>query len=205
MTKNIDVKQREWAVASRGSKLYSEYFSTCVAFAGVERQTGVVFLCHFDSPVSVLAFDDLVEHLKKHVKDLSNFELYTAASVSPWVWLCLIVLSAIISAFSLPGGWGESISQDLLSIALMIGTFYSSAKCFLLHKLSQSKDFKRKPKHLGYYYGFRYEVTVDVDTEASPCAKTYRGKGREEDFKFSFRWYEFRLWFTKATKSQNSD
>lgn len=63
----INVRQRQYAIGvskDPSSLLFSQYYSTCVGFAGVDKKNGVVFLCHFDMPCTVGVFDDLIVDIK---------------------------------------------------------------------------------------------------------------------------------------------
>lgn len=166
------VRQRQWEVArsdSNRSRLYSQNYGPCSAFAGVDRENGWVFLCHFDTFRSVDAIDDLIEELRRLGADFNQFELHTASSYWwPRTWL----VSTLVSWF-IPG--------PLFFLVVALAIAFSSTRLYLLVTIWKRKGFGIFPIHHGSFLYSRFRVTADADAREI-VAQRYSGKEGNGDF-----------------------
>ncbi|MEB3081580.1 hypothetical protein VD792_26625 [Pseudomonas aeruginosa] len=77
-TKNpIDVPQRRYVIASReisANKIVTRNILFCTAWAGIDKVNGVAFLCHFDTPFSILSISKILSEIKRMVPGEHAFE-----------------------------------------------------------------------------------------------------------------------------------
>lgn len=177
----VKVRENQYAIGLRGqssSELDTANLETCIAFAGINKKAGVVFLCHINSPDSAVTLVPLiVAHLKKRQLCLDDFTLYTASGISPWV----IVLPATIYAFfaSIDNNPGYVVAPI---IALVTGTVMwwlaTRKSAALRKKLLELQVFRDEPEVMGYRLGVPYfmraRVRVDADPEDGPPPRVTR-------------------------------
>lgn len=179
------VRQRQWDTAHAGSdrsRLYSQNYSLCSAFAGIDPENGWAFLCHFDTFCSVNAIDDLAEELERLGADFNKFELHTASSY--W-WPRTFLVSALVSWF-IPGPFFWFVLLSAMAL--------SSTRLHLLWKIWRLRGSKSLPKHHGSFLQRRFQIMVDADTQEI-VAQRYSGKGVVGDFSAP------KCWLCKAQKA----
>lgn len=149
------VPQCTYAISKPGCRvegLTTGLIDSCMALAGVNMKTGVVFLAHFDTPVMAHGVDMLV----KDVKDanggtLDGFVIHDVAGIPPRGTLLLLLLGLLIfflteaSAWLFDGFQGHMPLSFFLSFSLtMFGVFYSSTRLWLYIRLCQLDAFQGK-------------------------------------------------------------
>ena len=83
--KEINVPQRQYAFAVKGSEveeLITHNIFTCTALYGFDKEQGLAFLCHFDSPSSVKELPVIISELQQLAKETLNIE-YSIQNGSP--------------------------------------------------------------------------------------------------------------------------
>jgi hypothetical protein len=87
----IKVKEAQYGIALRGftlEELDTANLQTCAAFAGINHDKGVGFLCHLNSPTSASQLlPEIVKDLEQAGLSLDDFQLYTASGLVPWLWI----------------------------------------------------------------------------------------------------------------------
>jgi hypothetical protein len=193
---NVEVRQRQYAIGVRGtssSVLVTENIWTCTGFAGVDDNSGVVFLCHLNTPWCPFAIKDVVTDLRKHVSDLSGFQLYMVNGINPGVslFLCLIAGIMMIAGYWL---WG------VVSLTVAIGI--NLTKLHLRYQLWRLKAFARSPIPLGSSTegAFRGKCGVRVDSEIGKTPEKYSYKHVRDHKRFKEpKWWSFKM--TRAVGS----
>lgn len=201
----VDVRQRQYAIGLRGrssSKLITENLWPCTAFFGIDERSGVVFLCHLDTFVSVLGIPDLVEDLKKHVSDLSNFRLYTVTGLSmTWRWIISLV-AGIVGGGIVGAGWGIGWVLASFIIFLIVLFLYAGTSFLLSLQLRRLNAFSRLPHFLGHSDKRRGSgmcgISIDADNCQFPEPKHYVKEVGGKRFK------EPCWWNLKMTKASGS-
>lgn len=197
---SIDVRQRQYAIGRRGtssSALVTENIATCTGFIGIDKKSGVVFLCHLDTFRCCLNLPDLVADLRNHVDDLSGFELFTVGGISTatcFVYSCLIAgISTYFGHF------------EIGVTALVMTLWFGATRLTLSRQLRRSKAFKCEPISLGKLtlgnLFKNFGVLVDADSLGDPVPYLYGRKRAIDRFK-ELDWRNFRL--TRAEKSADA-
>jgi len=92
-----NVRMGQYLTAKRGSareKLVTDNIIFCLGFAGVQEESGVVFLAHLNLPACPLGMGELIADLKEKGGDLSRMKLYTISGLHPMVGWVLLLLGA---------------------------------------------------------------------------------------------------------------
>jgi len=170
--RTVAVRQREYALGERGttsSRLRTGNISTCMAFAGVDEEKGLVFLCHLDGFWCMPALKELANELQSRGDDLAGFRLYSVAGVDPWVWYSMMLLSM---PMALRGWWIAA------AIFLAVGIMFSTTRMTFHIALKNLRAFKTKPTPLRpssrYWFLRRTEVIVDANLGGRPEPTWYK-------------------------------
>ena len=140
----VNVRQREYAIGLRGtpaSKLVTQNLWTCSGVIGIDDRSGVIFLCHMDTPWCNRALPALVHELRHHVSDLSGFRLHTVGGIRPLVlWLLGILgLGLALCEFWMGG-----------AVALGVALFFGATRIVLWLQLRRMNVFPGMPTSIGY-------------------------------------------------------
>lgn len=131
----VVVRQRQYAIGVRGmpsQELVTENIWTCTAFCGVDERSGVVFLCHMDTPWCSRSLPALIDDLHWYVDDLSGFHLYMVGGVPPFL---LFAFCAIGLALLAMGIWWVGLCAGVISLA------FGMTRLALQYKLWRLKVF----------------------------------------------------------------
>ena len=95
--KYIDVPQRAFAVIKSTSlkKLRTSNLLFCTAFAGVNKSKDVAFLCHFDTPLSLLDTEHVLSQICNASSDGDEFEghiIHGTPMLFPYSLLVALIL-----------------------------------------------------------------------------------------------------------------
>jgi hypothetical protein len=74
---SIDVPQRQYAILSREmglDEVVTQNVLFCTAWVGLDEVNRVVFLCHFDTPFSVLSIGKILNEIREIVPEEHFFE-----------------------------------------------------------------------------------------------------------------------------------
>jgi len=167
------VRQRQFIVALKGddeNTLVTENIYTCMAFAGIDEDKGVVFLCHLNTFNCARGLPQLVDELRKHVNDLSGFKLYTVAGLHPFVGWAFLAAAPVLAV--LP-------PHRLLAaaVALFIGCMLSATRLAFGLQLRRLGIFPQ-PRNarwplVGLFGIFSSGVTVSAATSSISEVRTY--------------------------------
>ncbi len=119
----MDVRQRQYAIGLRGepnADLVTENVFTCSALVGVNRDSGVIFMCHMNTPLCIAALPELVSELRPHVHDVRDFDVYTSSGLHPlWLWLLALGLVWCLAKGHYLAGFGLAGALVFLSATRM--------------------------------------------------------------------------------------
>ncbi len=179
----MDVRQRQYAIGLRGESnadLITENVFTCSVLVGICRKSGVVFLCHMDSPVCIAALPGMVSDLKNHVHDVRDFDVYTSSGLHPfWLWLLALALGVCLAK----GCWLSGIGVALALVFLSATRLCLSASLFWMRR----RGFWRAAGSLGYSWKtlglIRCGVEASANTLVARQTDSYALPRDEERFK----------------------
>ncbi|MFM0364525.1 hypothetical protein [Paraburkholderia sediminicola] len=169
----VKVKEAQYAIGLRGersAKLNTANIETCVAFAGINSEKGVVFLCHLNSPwCASKLLPLLIADLERLGLSLNDFNLYTSSTVSPWP---LSLVASYAACAILPpalGHIGISVNGWQVFLAAFVAwtAYWHSKRIGLSVALWFAKAYKVKRRFLGYKSlapgAIRSQVCVDAN------------------------------------------
>lgn len=176
---DVYVKTNEYAIGLPGQhRLHTQFINTCTALMGIDRASGVTFLCHLSSPVSARSLPTLVEDLRTHVDDVSHFQLFTLGGKSPrWLWVFAFIAALM--------GWKILDRCGLLAGVVGAVVWGLSARVFfgwtrwsLKGRLEKLNVFPNSPVSLGFSsvaWGLgKTAVTLDeVNRDIGPWKLSY--------------------------------
>lgn len=86
----VNVRQRQYAFAAKGTEasvLKTQNVFVCTAWFGFDVETGLAFLCHFDSPSSTEEIPRIISELQKLKNQKLILESYilNGSAIANWV------------------------------------------------------------------------------------------------------------------------
>jgi hypothetical protein len=175
----VKIKEEQYAIGLRGepsSKLQTANIQTCIAFSGINREKGVAFLCHINSPCGASKIlPVLVADLKERGLSINDFNLYTSIGVSPW--LVTLATAAVLASIGLHvislAPWVVLLGAGLVSLIYWnlkpIGLWFALS-CM---RVVANHEFLGYEFHLPGRRRCRVSVDANPADEQSPVVETY--------------------------------
>lgn len=192
---SIKVREAQYGIAIReytSCELDTASLQTCVAFAGVNREKGIGFLCHLNSPkCASKLLPELIKDLRHAGLNLHDFKLYTASGLNTWPWIFVVTaLSAglLQNIFALCKQPVASWMLYTVGACIAAGYFFSKriGLWFALRRLGASAIER---KFIGYAYcgtvgRSRGRVLVDISKqgEEEPKLRHYKAEKLESTY-----------------------
>lgn len=172
---DVEVREREYEIGEKGTGvnvLKTGYLLPCIAFYGVNRDRGLVFLCHIDCHAR--GIDRIARDLKARTDgDRRGFELYVTSGMNP----IMRVAAAVFFAFFV-----KQICHDhkMWADIAYAGVAYAFFGPLLFGYAQLWWHFRTfaKPRFL-WGFGGRVEVTVDTSKGIPDRPKFERGTSAE--------------------------
>ncbi|WP_157200959.1 hypothetical protein [Massilia sp. Root351] len=195
----VDVITNEYAIGTLNDGdgvLHTQYIGTCTALVGRDAVSGTVFLCHLNTPRSILALPELVVQLRAMGLDLSNFQLYKLGGIHPmYMWLGSLPMAVL--------GWLWAHEPGFAAICALLPFLFALTRLSLRYQLWRTGAFTHRPRSLGYCrkrLGLgRTRVTVVASRkDLAPRVESYADDPRDDEFAtWTYKW-------TKMRKAANS-